>query len=59
MCYGPSDLRMGTCIAVYGRLFFIHDCDDFTRKWLKVSHHMFLFFMQGAPCIEKIGCQMH
>ncbi|KAK9831357.1 hypothetical protein WJX81_005284 [Elliptochloris bilobata] len=33
-CYGPSDLRMGATVSVYGRDFLIVDCDDFTRKWL-------------------------
>mmetsp|Transcript_29457 Transcript_29457/g.83083 ORF Transcript_29457/g.83083 Transcript_29457/m.83083 type:complete len:623 (+) Transcript_29457:94-1962(+) len=30
-CYSPIDFRIGTYISVYGRPFFLHDCDDFTR----------------------------
>lgn len=36
-CYGPQDLSMGTFIHVYGRDFFIHDADDFTKQWYAVS----------------------
>ncbi|KAK9810289.1 hypothetical protein WJX72_008124 [[Myrmecia] bisecta] len=32
-CFGPSDFRIGSYIHIYGRDFFIHDCDDFTRQW--------------------------
>lgn len=37
LCFGLDDLRIGTFIHVYSRSFFIHDCDDFTRQWYKVS----------------------
>ena len=37
-CYGPQDLSMGTFIHVYGRDFFIHDADDFTKQWYAVSN---------------------
>ena len=30
-CYSPMDFRIGSYISVYGRPFFLHDCDDFTR----------------------------
>ena len=30
-CYSPLDFRIGSYISVYGRPFFIHDCDEFTR----------------------------
>lgn len=30
-CYSPSDFRIGSYISVYGRPFFLHDCDEFTR----------------------------
>ena len=36
-CYGPQDLRLGAFIHVYGRDFFIHDADDFTKHWYSVS----------------------
>ncbi|KAL0036647.1 hypothetical protein WJX79_003886 [Trebouxia sp. C0005] len=32
-CYGPQDLALGAFIHVYGRDFFIHDADDFTKQW--------------------------
>lgn len=35
-CYGPQDLALGTFIHVYGRDFFIHDADDFTKQWYSV-----------------------
>lgn len=55
MCYGPSDLRMGTCIAVYGRMFFIHDCDEFTRHWLKVSFP----FVSAAYLLTEVSiCEL-
>ena len=31
-CYGVADLRIGASIDVHGRIFFLHDCDDFTRR---------------------------
>ena len=36
-CYGPQDLALGAFIHVYGRDFFIHDADDFTKQWYSVS----------------------
>lgn len=36
-CYGPQDLRLGAFIHVYGRDFFLHDADDFTKHWYSVS----------------------
>ncbi len=36
-CYGPQDLSLGAFIHVYGRDFFIHDADDFTKHWYSVS----------------------
>ena len=38
-CYGPQDLRLGAFIHVYGRDFFIHDADDFTKHWYSVGLH--------------------
>ena len=35
-CYGPQDLRLGAFIHVYGRDFFLHDADDFTKHWYSV-----------------------
>ena len=35
-CYGPQDLALGAFIHVYGRDFFIHDADDFTKQWYSV-----------------------
>ena len=32
-CYGVADLRIGASIDVHGRIFFLHDCDDFTRRY--------------------------
>ena len=39
--FGLDDLRIGTFIHVFGRSFFIHDCDDFTRQWYKVRYKTF------------------
>jgi hypothetical protein len=37
LCFTPQDFRTGMTISVYGRDFFIHDCDDFTRQWYQVN----------------------
>lgn len=37
-CYGPRDLSLGAFIHVYGRDFFLHDADDFTKHWYSVRH---------------------
>lgn len=30
----PEDLRIGSTLDVYGREFFIHSCDGYTRQWM-------------------------
>ena len=32
--YGFRDLKIGATVMVYGRPLLLHDCDDFTKKWL-------------------------
>lgn len=36
-CVSPADLRIGGTVEVYGRVFFIHDADTFTKEWC-ISH---------------------
>lgn len=31
----PEDFRVGSCVHVYSRPLFLHDCDGFTRRWFK------------------------
>ena len=36
-CYSPADFRLGSHVSVHGRALLLHDCDAFTRDWLKVG----------------------
>ncbi|XP_058793683.1 EF-hand domain-containing protein 1-like [Phymastichus coffea] len=31
--YSPKDLKIGETIFIFGRRFFLHDCDPFTRRY--------------------------
>jgi hypothetical protein len=33
----PTDFSVGTDIAIYGRVFRIYDCDDYSRAFFEVS----------------------
>lgn len=52
-CFGPGDFRIGQYVSVYGRPFFLHDCDDFTR----------FFYTESMGCdpaeLEPINVQEH
>lgn len=55
-CYGPQDLHLGAFIHVYGRDFFLHDADDFTKHWYSVRalishscHVCFLHSLYSSP----------
>ncbi len=47
-CYGVADLRIGASIDVHGRIFFLHDCDEFTRRC--AAAHLTRNFLQPVPC---------
>jgi hypothetical protein len=32
-CFSPTDLRIGGSVKVHGRVFYIHDADNFTKEW--------------------------
>jgi hypothetical protein len=32
-CISPADLKIGGKVQVYGRVFLIHDADNFTKEW--------------------------
>lgn len=32
-CVAPADLRIGGTVEVHGRVFFIHNADEFTKQW--------------------------
>ena len=52
-CYSPIDFRIGSYISVYGRPFFIHDCDEFTRFFYTESMGM------DVDGLEPINVQEH
>ena len=35
--YTAADLRLGSCVDVHGRRFWLHDCDAFTRAHYQVG----------------------
>lgn len=51
-CVGSEDLRIGATLKVHGRAFFIHDADDFTKQWCRVSC---LVHAAAAPLTTRLA----
>ncbi|KIY98702.1 EF-hand domain-containing protein 1 [Monoraphidium neglectum] len=45
----PADLAVGATIDVYGRTFFLVDCDQFTRAWFRENLQLEQADAQGYP----------
>jgi hypothetical protein len=62
LCYKPHDFRIGEHIDVHGRVFLLHDADNFTKTWYQDNLGYGAAELQGVDircahsCISQLHC---
>jgi len=58
--FGPEDFQVGQAVTIYGRTFFLVDCDPYTRQapsmMNKIRDQNFILFEWHTLCCWP-GCE--